>query len=112
MINDAQLEYARAQTLSASGASTNKLDHGSDRNIGIGEGMVVFIHVTAIDAASGNETYSVALRSDADDSMGSPTTVCSLLMMNIGVPLTRVLAAKMTSARMTLATRSSATHVS
>ena len=31
-------------------------------------------------------------------------------MMNIGVPLTRVLAAKITSARITLDTRSSATH--
>lgn len=75
MIVDAENTYSVGQTLTATGVSTNVIDHGSDRNIGIGEPLAVVITVTAIDAASADETYTAQLQTDDNVGFSSPTSV-------------------------------------
>jgi hypothetical protein len=75
MILDKLNQYADAQTLAASGASTNVIDHGSDRNIGLGEPLALVITVTACVSNDGDETYAFVLQSDADEAFGSAGTV-------------------------------------
>lgn len=78
MIFDAYNLYSDAQALTATAASTNLIDHGSDRNIGVGEGMVVMLSLdVAADAGSSNETYVVALETDDNSSFSSAVTVGS-----------------------------------
>lgn len=54
-------QYATAQTLTATGDSTNIIDHGADNNTGVGEPMAIVIDVDAIDGTSGDETYVATL---------------------------------------------------
>tara|TARA_Y100000310_G_scaffold342527_1_gene446165 strand:- start:12152 stop:12577 length:426 start_codon:yes stop_codon:yes gene_type:complete len=77
MILDAQNQLAADQVLSASGASTNTIDLGSDRKIGKGEPMAVVVFVSAIDTTSGNETYSVGVETDDNTGFSSATTLTS-----------------------------------
>lgn len=81
MILDAQNEYANAANLVATGASTNIIDATVDRNIGIGEPMAVVIDISAIDASSGDETYTVQLQAAAtgDAAFASPVAVGGLV---------------------------------
>lgn len=66
MFVDAQLQLAAAQTLTASGASTNVVDFGAfqNRNITDGEGMAVFFNLPVAPASGG--TYQLAIQT-ADD---------------------------------------------
>lgn len=76
MIHDAQNLYSDAQALSATAASTNVIDHGSDRNIGVGEPLAVAITLdVASDGANGDETYVADLETDTVEGFGSPTTI-------------------------------------
>jgi len=78
MYVDAFLQFSDAQALTASGASTNTVDFGSDRNVGVGEPMVVAVVLdAAADDADADETYSVALEADSTDAFGSATTLSS-----------------------------------
>ena len=45
MFLDGQNLYSDAQALTATAASTNLIDHGSDRDLGIGEPLVAVIVV-------------------------------------------------------------------
>lgn len=85
---DAQNCYASAQTLAASGASTNIIDHSEDRNLGIGTAMAILISVTAIDATSGDETYTVQPQADDNAGFGSPLPIGGLvtILRSIAVP--------------------------
>jgi hypothetical protein len=78
MINDALLLFADALSISASGAATDHIDLGADRNIGIGEPMVVLITVD-VAASTGNadETYAFKIQTDTVTGFGSPTDVIS-----------------------------------
>lgn len=76
MIIDAQLLFSDAQALVATAVSTNVIDLGTDRNIGIGEPMAVVITVdVALDRTTGDETYSVQLQTDDNVGFASPANV-------------------------------------
>lgn len=85
MVLDYLNQYCSGQTLTSTGASTNALDHGSDRNIGIGEPLVAVVTVTAIDATSSDETYTATLQTDSDPAFGSVTAVTPAVTIARGV---------------------------
>jgi hypothetical protein len=87
-IRDNNTRFASAQTLTSSGASTNLLDFTQDRNIGIGEPMAVVITVTAIDATSADETYTVAVQADDNSGFSSAGTVVPAvtILRSVAVP--------------------------
>lgn len=76
MINDNLLRFATALAITASGAATDHIDLGADRNIGMGEPMAVLITVdvaAAVDDA--DETYAFKIQTDTVTGFGSPTDV-------------------------------------
>lgn len=76
MILDAQNEFSDGQALTSTAASTNLIDLGADRNIGVGEAMAVLLLVdVAADDADGDETYSVAVQTDDNSSFSSAATL-------------------------------------
>lgn len=75
---DAFSEFSDAQALTSTAVSTNVVDLGGDHNVGIGEPMAVVITVgVAADDSDGDETYSVALQTDDNDSFSSATQIGS-----------------------------------
>lgn len=79
MILDGQHLFSNAQALTSTAASTNIIDLGSDRNIGVGEEMAVVLQLTvAADDADGNETYSAAIQTDDNSSFSSAATLGTL----------------------------------
>ncbi|UQO04992.1 hypothetical protein L0Z13_11620 [Burkholderia multivorans] len=79
MIIDSLLEFSRAQALTATGASTNIIDLGSDRDIGPGQPLWAVIAVqVAADNTTGDETYSIALQTDDNAAFSSPTTIATV----------------------------------
>lgn len=76
MFIDAENQYSDAQALTSTAASTNLIDHGSDRDLGMGKPMAVLITLdVAADGANSDETYSVALQVDDNSSFSSATTL-------------------------------------
>lgn len=76
MFLDAYNRYSNAQALTATANSTNVIDHGSDRNIGIGNPMALFVQVgVAADQTDGDETYTVKLVTDDNEALSSATDV-------------------------------------
>lgn len=76
MILDAQNQYSDAQAFTSTAASTNYIDHGSDRNLGVGEPMAVLVVLdVAADDGNSDETYSVAVQVDDNSSFSSATTL-------------------------------------
>lgn len=74
-IIDAAQMFSNAQALAA-GASTNVIDLREERRIGSGVPMcVVVVVTTALDATTGDETYTVTIQSDMDEGFGSAATV-------------------------------------
>jgi hypothetical protein len=88
MIIDAQLLFSDAQALTATAVSTNLLDLGADRNIGIGEPMAIVVCFdVAADRTTGDETYAVTVQADDNSSFSSAATVTgpfSMLTYAIG----------------------------
>ncbi|MDN7454837.1 Bbp16 family capsid cement protein [Burkholderia cenocepacia] len=76
MYIDSLLEFSRAQALSASGASTNIIDLGSDRDIGPGRPLWVVVAVAV--AAVGTGTYQIDLETDDNAGFSSPTKIASV----------------------------------
>jgi hypothetical protein len=76
MYIDSLLEFSRAQALTASAASTNVIDLGSDRDIGPGRALWIVIAVAVAAAAGG--TYQFDLQTDDNAAFSSPTTIASL----------------------------------
>lgn len=76
MILDAQLLYSDAQALTATAVSTNIVDHGSDRNMGLGEPLSVLITVD-VTAGGTSPTVSVALQTDDNSGFASPAQVAA-----------------------------------
>lgn len=72
---DAQQLYSDAQALVATAASTNSIDHSQDRNLGIGEPLVVVVTVDVSPAGGG--TLTIALQTDDTSAFGSPATVAT-----------------------------------
>lgn len=72
MILDSRLEFADAQTITSTAASTNSVDlQDSPRHIGPGQPMYVVVVVHASDATDGNETYAVEVQTDDVSSFDS-----------------------------------------
>lgn len=68
MILDAQNLFSDAQAVTAAAGSTNIIDLGSARNIGVGENLYVFVTVDTTFADTGsNTTLTVALEGDSTD---------------------------------------------
>lgn len=76
MILDRQNQYSDAQALTVTAASTDIIDHGIDRNMGLGTPMSVILSLdVAAKSSDGNETYSVALQVASDSAFSSPVQV-------------------------------------
>lgn len=87
MKTDRENQYSGAQALTATAASTDIVDHGADRNIGIGEPMCVLVTVdVAADGTTGDETYTAKVETDDNAAFGSPTTIS----MEVTIPRTAV----------------------
>lgn len=85
MIIDAENRYSSAQSVAATAVSTNIIDHLADRNIGIGEPLVVVIVVTtALDGTTGDETYSAQLQADDNSGFSSATSVGGAVSLTRG----------------------------
>lgn len=73
MFIDAQQLFSDAQALTATAVSTNVIDLGADRNIGIGNPMAVVVQIdVALDGTTTDETYVVTVQSG---STATPTAV-------------------------------------
>lgn len=69
MILDAQNQFSDAQAVTAAAASTNIIDLGSARNIGVGENLYVQVNVdVAMTDAGSDSTLTVALEGDSSTS--------------------------------------------
>jgi len=80
-IIDSLGEFSDAQAVTSSAASTNVIDLGSDRDIGVGRPMYVVLTVdTAISGSS--PTVDVDLETDDNESFSSATTIGSFTQMN------------------------------
>lgn len=78
MIIDDYLYFSKAQALTASADSTSHVDFSSDRNIGVGEPLVVVITLdVAADFTTTDETYVVNLEVDDNTSFSSGVVVGS-----------------------------------
>lgn len=69
MIHDAQNLFSDAQAITAAAASTNYIDLGSARNIGVGQDLFVVVTIDTTFADSGSDsTLSVYLYGDSSTS--------------------------------------------
>jgi hypothetical protein len=76
MLLDAQLQFSAAQAITVDAVSTNIIDLGTARQIGVGEPMGILITVdVAADATTGDETYAIQLQTDDNSSFSSQTTL-------------------------------------
>ena len=84
---DAQLLFSDAQALTGTAVSTNIIDLGADRNIGIGVPMAVVIQLdVAADGTTGDETYSAQLQTDDNSGFSSATSVGGAVTIPRGNP--------------------------
>lgn len=82
MILDAQCQFSDSQALTASAASTNLIDLGADRNIGIGEPMSIVINVEVVlDNTTADETYTATVQADSTAAFSSAITVGGVVTM-------------------------------
>jgi hypothetical protein len=83
MILDNLLKFSDAQALTTTAVSTNVIDLGLDRDIGIGEPMALVVTVgVAADFTTGDETYQVTLQTATDAAFTSPITVIASAAIN------------------------------
>lgn len=81
MLLDAQLQFSAAQALTATAVSTNVIDLGSVRQIGVGEQLsIVLAAIVAADFTTGNETYQIDIQTDDNSSFSSATTLRSTVI--------------------------------
>src|SRR5688500_12059731 len=76
MMVDAQLQFSAAQAITVDAVSTNIIDLGAVRQIGVGEALAIVICViVATDATTNDETYSFEIQTDDNSSFSSATTL-------------------------------------
>lgn len=76
MLFDLQNQFSNAQAITATANSTNYIDLGSIRNIGVGEELSLVILVTTAFTDSGSDsTVTPSLVTDDNTSFSSPATV-------------------------------------
>lgn len=79
MLVDAQNLYSSAQALTATAASTNLIDHGAARDLGVGENLYVVLVVDVALTDSGSDTtVAVTVETDTSAAFGSATTTQTL----------------------------------
>ena len=79
MLLDAQNRYSDAQAVTATAASTDLIDHGIARDLGVGENLYVVVIVdVAMTDASSDSTLAVTIETDALAAFGSATTTQAL----------------------------------
>lgn len=76
MYIDSLLQFSDAQALTATAASTNVIDLGSDRDVGVGRPLWIVVSVAV--AAVGTGTYQIDLQTDDNASFSSPTSIASV----------------------------------
>lgn len=75
MMIDSKNEYSVNQTVTASAASTNYLDHGIARDLGVGTQLYLVVLVTTAFTDSGSDsTVTAALQTDSDSAFGTVAT--------------------------------------
>ena len=75
MILDSQLLFSDAQAITAAAASTNSVDFGATKDLGLGESLFIAINVDVAFTDGGSDsTLTVAVQTDTDPAFGSPTT--------------------------------------
>src|SRR5689334_1958191 len=73
---DSQNIYSDTQALIASARSTNNIYHGTNLQLGAGTAMAVLVVVdVAPDHTTGDESYTVKVRTDDNAAFSSPTDV-------------------------------------
>lgn len=104
MYLDAQQAYSIVQALAgpATVISTNVIDHSQDRNIGIGEPLVLVVSVAA--PAVGGGTLTIVLQADTTNAFGAPVTVGTTIaipaaQLTLGARIIIGLAADLLTAR-------------
>lgn len=75
-IIDTSLELSDGQALTATAASTNTIDFGSDRSMSAGSPLYVVVNVKV--APVGTGTYSAQIQTDDNSAFSSATTVATL----------------------------------
>ena len=75
MIIDKELEFSDSQAVTASAASTNVVDLGVARDIGVGETTYLVIQADAAVTAAGAATVQFALQTDTVENFASPTVL-------------------------------------
>lgn len=84
---DSLLLFSDAQAITADAVSTNVVDLGAEREIGIGEPVAVKIIVdTAADVTTGDEDYRFNLQTDSAAAFSSPVNVISRIFLGAGAP--------------------------
>lgn len=75
MIHDALLLFSDAQAITSAAGSTNTVDLGAVRHVGVGENLYIVVTVdVAFTDASSNSTLSVDLEGDSSDSFSPDGT--------------------------------------
>jgi hypothetical protein len=76
---DAQLRFSNAQAVTATAASTNCIDLGAAKQLGVGNPLYFVVAVvTAMTDAGSDSTIAVTVETDDSDSFGSATTAQTL----------------------------------
>lgn len=82
IILDAHNQFSDSQALTATAASTNIIDFGADRNIGIGEKLSAIVNIeVASDFTTGNETYVIGVETDDNSSFSSPAVLSTTTLV-------------------------------
>lgn len=83
MYIDKELKFSDAQALTVTAVSTNVVDLGVDRDIGMGEPMAAVVTIgVAADYTTTDETYQFALQTSVDEAFSSPVVVVSSAVIN------------------------------
>lgn len=77
MIFDSQTMFSDAQALTATAASTNRLDFGASARLGAGKPVYLYLKVDATGGSS--PTIAVSLRGDTDSTAGSETVLLEII---------------------------------
>lgn len=78
MILDAENQVSDSQAITSSAASSDYLDQGAARDLGVSDDVHLQIDVTETFAAAGDATLQPAIRADSDSAFGSAIVAAQL----------------------------------
>ena len=76
MIFDLQTMFSNAQALTATAASTNRLDFGASARLG--EGHAAYLYIKADNTGGTSPTLAITLRGDTDSTAGSEVSLLEI----------------------------------